>query len=70
VPESSSLLISVGLRDRPGASSHASEAASGLLQLVGLSKLPSRSVDCERLVLIRPRWIVLEEEERLRPAKN
>ncbi len=65
IPRGSSLVISLGVHERRGKSSNAVEAASGLLELVGLPPVPARSVTCERLVIITPRQIVLPPEESL-----
>jgi beta-lactamase regulating signal transducer with metallopeptidase domain len=63
VPDSGSLLISMGLHERRGRLSNAGEAASGLLEAVGLPPVPARPVICEWLVMIKPRRIVLEAEK-------
>ena len=62
--EGSSLLISLGLEERRDTLSGAAGAASHLLEAVGLPHLEPSSVTSERLVLITPRRIVLEAEER------
>jgi beta-lactamase regulating signal transducer with metallopeptidase domain len=63
VPDSGSLLISMGLHERRGRLSNAGETASGLLEAVGLPPVPARAVISERLVMITPRRIVLEAEK-------
>jgi len=57
IPDGCQLVISLGLHERRGRSSNSAEAASGLLQLVGLPPVPARSVTCERLVVIKLRPI-------------
>jgi bla regulator protein blaR1 len=69
IPEGSSLLISVGMRERRGRSSDAAETASELLEFVGLPPLPARSVTCERLVSIRPRRVMRSPEEASTPKR-
>ena len=64
IPEGSSLLISMGIRERRGRSSDAAETASELLQLVGLPPLPARSVTCERLVCVMPRRVMPSTDRR------
>jgi hypothetical protein len=64
LPEGSSLAISLGLSERRPDRSDVAEIASGLLELVGLPGLETKSVTCERLVVITPRRIVLESEAR------
>ena len=64
IPEGSSLLISMGMRERRGRSSDAAETASELLQLVGLPPLPARSVTCERLVCVMPRRVMPSTDRR------
>jgi hypothetical protein len=63
VPDSGSLLISMGLQERRGRLSDAGETASGRLEAVGLPPVPARPGTCERLVMIKPRRIVLEAEK-------
>jgi hypothetical protein len=63
IPQDFSVVISLGVHERRGKSSNAVEAASGLLELVGLPPVPARSVTCERLVIITPREIVLPPDE-------
>ncbi len=63
IPEGSSLLISLGMRERRGRSSDAAETASEILELVGLPPLPARSVTCERLVSITPRRVMPSPDE-------
>jgi hypothetical protein len=63
VPDNSVILISMGLHDRRGRLSNAGETASGLLEAVGLPPVPARAVTFERLVMIKPRRIVLEPEK-------
>jgi hypothetical protein len=61
IPDGSELVISMGLRE-PWA--EASNAASGILKLVGLAPASAKTVTFEQLVIIKPRHIVLEAEER------
>ena len=63
LPDNKALLVSMGLHERRSRLSNAGEAASGLLEAVGLPPVPARMVTCERLVMIRPRRIVLEPEK-------
>ena len=60
VPDNSAVLVSLGLHERRGRLSNAGETASGLLEAVGLPPVPARAVTCERLVMIKPRRIVIE----------
>jgi hypothetical protein len=60
VPEHSAILVSLGFHERRGRLSNAGEAASGLLEAVGLPPVAARPVTCESLMMIRPRRIVLE----------
>jgi beta-lactamase regulating signal transducer with metallopeptidase domain len=55
IPESSALLVSLGMNERGGRLSDPGEAASDLLKLVGLPPVPARLVPCERLVMIEAR---------------
>jgi hypothetical protein len=64
VPDDSALLISLGLHERRGRLSDAGETASGLLEAVGLPPVPARPVTCERLVMIKARRILLDDERR------
>jgi hypothetical protein len=57
IPEGCQLVISLGLHERRGRSSNSAEAASELLQLVGLPPVPARSVACEQLVVVKLRPI-------------
>ena len=59
IPDGSSLVISLGIHERRGRSSDPVEAASEVLQFVGLPPVPARSVTCEQLVVIRPRRVAL-----------
>jgi hypothetical protein len=68
VPDKASLLISLGLHERRGRLSDAGEAASGLLERVGLPPVPARPVPVERLITIRSRWIEPEREGQRTPA--
>jgi hypothetical protein len=71
VPDKTSLLISLGLHERRGRLSDAGEAASGLLERVGLPPVPARPVPVERLITIRPRWIEPEgERQRTRAGER
>jgi hypothetical protein len=63
VPDSSVILISMGLYERRGRLSNAGETASGLLEAVGLPPVPARAVISERLMMIKPRRIVLEADK-------
>ena len=63
VPDNSVILISMGLQERRGRLSDAGETASGCLEAVGLPPVPARPVTCERLMMIKPRRIVLEAEK-------
>ncbi len=69
IPEGSSLLISLGMRERRGRSSDTAETASEILELVGLAPLPARSVTCERLVLITPRRVMPPPEKASAPKR-
>jgi beta-lactamase regulating signal transducer with metallopeptidase domain len=64
VPEGSNLVISVGLDEQAGRMGGAAEFASDLLETVGLPSLKAGSVIRERLVVIKPRKIILESKER------
>ena len=64
IPEGSAVVISLGLQEYRSVAAGAAHAASGLLKLVGLPAMPARSAACERLVVIRPREISLEELDR------
>ncbi len=55
IPENAALLVSLGMHDRRGRLSDPGEAASDLLQSVGLPPVPAPSVPGERLVMIEPR---------------
>jgi hypothetical protein len=57
VPDKSALLISLVLHDRRGRLSDSGEAASEVLQRVGLPPVPAKPVAGERLVMILARWI-------------
>jgi beta-lactamase regulating signal transducer with metallopeptidase domain len=63
VSDNSALVISLGMHERRGRLSDAGETASGILQAVGLPPVPARPVACERLVMIKPRRIVLPADE-------
>jgi beta-lactamase regulating signal transducer with metallopeptidase domain len=64
VPEGSILVISLGLDEQAGRMGGAAEFASDLLEAVGLPSLKAKSVIRERLVVIKPRRIILESEAR------
>ena len=64
VPEGSNLVISVGLDEQTGRVGGPAVLASGLLETVGLPSLKAGSITRERLVVIKPRKIILESEER------
>jgi hypothetical protein len=68
VADNSALVISLDLHERRARLSDAGETTSGILQAVGLSPLPARPVTCERLVMIKPRRIVLEADQDQAPA--
>ena len=68
VPEGSSLLVSMGLYERRGRLSDAGEAAGEVLKFVGLPPVPARPVSCERLIMMTPREIVLDDETGPNPA--
>ena len=70
VPERSSLVISVGLDEREGNTGGAAGLAGSLLGTFGLPIPKARTVTCERLVIIKPRKIVLESEEPRIPATD
>ena len=63
VPDNGAILLSMGLHERQSRLPRAIETASGLLEAVGLPRVPAQPVICERLVMIRPRRIVLEPEK-------
>ncbi len=60
-------MVSMGFREGRGRHSNLGEAANELLQLVGLPRIPAKRVARERLILITPRTILLDAEERLSP---
>lgn len=63
VPEGSSLLISLGLQERRGQIPKGAETLIGILSDIGLPRLEPSLITTERLVLITPKWTVLEPEE-------
>ncbi len=64
IPEGEHLLISLGLRDQPGSLPAAARLANSVLARVGLPEFQPAPYTTETLVLITPRPIVLETEER------
>jgi beta-lactamase regulating signal transducer with metallopeptidase domain len=63
IPEGSTLLVSLGLRESPGRLGGLVKAAVGLLEAAGSPSLVARGATIERLVLITPREIILEDGE-------
>ena len=63
IPDQGALLVSMGLYERPSRLPSAVETASGLLEAVGLPRVTAQPVICERLMMIKPRRIVLEAEK-------
>lgn len=68
IADNSALVISLGMHERRGRLSDAGETASGILKAVGLPPVPARQVACERLVMIKPRRIVLPADEGTGPG--
>jgi beta-lactamase regulating signal transducer with metallopeptidase domain len=69
IPKGEHLLISLGLRDQPGSLPGAARLANSVFARVGLPEFQPAPYTTETLVLITPRPIVLEKEERpVRPA--
>jgi hypothetical protein len=64
IPKGEHLLISLGLRDQPGTLPGAARLANSVLSHVGLPEFQPAPYTTETLVLITPRPIVLEGEER------
>jgi beta-lactamase regulating signal transducer with metallopeptidase domain len=63
ISDDRALLVSMGLHERRSRLPGAVETASGLLEAVGLPPVPARAMICERLMMIKPRRIVLEAEK-------